>query len=465
MAMLIWIKGDKMSSFINRLRQVGEKTGDYFCRHDKLTGLLDRVQLMKDLKRKNRGHHTAVILVDIDHFRLINDSMGHVFGDQLLRAAGHRFRGSVAPGRAYRLGGDEFAAVLTFNNTQQIAKYLDSLQESFKKTFIIGNSKIHVSLSMGVAFYPEDGETLEEVLKHADMALHDAKSSGRNRYALYDRKMEEAVKDRRLVERYLHQALENEEFEVYYQPQLMIETGKISGFEALIRWNSPELGFVSPNRFIGIAEETQLIIPIGEWVLRKACKFIHRLHREGYSDLDISVNVSIVQLLQEGFVQTVLDILKETGLDPHHLELEITETILIDSYESIRSKLDVLRCHGVRIAMDDFGRGYSSLSGLKQLPINTLKIDKLFVDSLLEAEPESSIVDLIIQIGRKMGLSVLAEGVETKRQMEYLMQYQCAKVQGYFFSKPLPQREAERFIATASMAFHARMGLETGKAV
>ncbi len=455
-----------MSDLINWFHQIKEKTTHYFYGHDKLTGLLDRVQLMRDLKRMTRNQRMAVVLVDIDHFRLINDSMGHGFGDQLLKAAGHRFREPIAQGKAYRLGGDEFAAFLTLNNMQQIAAYLEALQESFKKTFFIGNCKIHVSLSMGVAFYPEDGDSLEEVLKHADMALNQAKKSGRNRYALYDKKMDEAVKDRRLIEKYLHQALENQEFEVYYQPQLMVQSGKISGFEALIRWNSPELGFVSPNRFIAIAEETQLIIPIGEWVLKKACRFIHRLHKEGHDSLDVSVNVSIVQLLQEGFVQTVLDTLKETGLNPCRLELEITETILIDSYESIRRKLELLRQHGVRIAMDDFGKGYSSLSGLNQLPINTLKIDKLFIDSLLESGPEQSIVDLIIQIGCKMGLTVLAEGVETKSQIDYLIRNQCLKAQGFFFSKPLPQRDAEALVTrTVPLVFRHEMGLRAERAV
>lgn len=433
----------------NRFRNM--KIGEYLSRRDKLTGLMDRTQLMKDMGRMVRGRTVAVVLVDIDHFRIINDSMGHRFGDKLLKVAADRFKEPILHGSAYRLGGDEFAAFLCIEDTKQLASYLDELQYLYRKAFVIGNSKIHISLSIGVAFYPEDGHTLEEVLKCADMALNDAKKSGRNRYSIYDKRMDEAVKDRLLIEKYLHQALEGQEFEVYYQPQLMVHSGKISGFEALIRWNSPELGFVSPNRFIGIAEETQLIIPIGEWVLKSACSFLHRLHMEGYGHLDISVNVSVVQLLQEEFIQSVLNVLDETGLNPHDLELEITETILIDSYDSIRQKLEFLRHRGVRIAMDDFGRGYSSLSGLSQLPLSTLKIDKSFIDSLLVGGPEQSIVDLIIQIGSKMGLTVLAEGVETKSQVDYLQENHCLKAQGFFYSKPLPQKEAEALISASCM--------------
>ncbi|MCX7771697.1 MAG: EAL domain-containing protein, partial [Clostridia bacterium] len=254
------------------------------------------------------------------------------------------------------------------------------------------------------------------------------------------------VRERTLIEQHLHQALQNEEFELYYQPQLIVETGMISGFEALIRWKNPTLGFIPPDRFIGIAEETQLIIPIGEWVLKTACEFIKRLHSAGYEDLTMSVNVSIVQLLQEGFVAMVLQTLELTGVEPRLLELEITETILIESYETIGQKLKILKDHGVRIAMDDFGRGYSSLSGLNHLPIHTLKIDKVFMDSIQEENDDQTIADLIILIGRKMGLTVLAEGVETKAQLEYLLRHHCLMAQGYYFSKPLPEYETLQFI-------------------
>lgn len=267
--------------------------------------------------------------------------------------------------------------------------------------------------------------------------------TGKNRYLIYKEPLDESARERSRIEGYLCKALEKKEFEVYYQPQIMVESGKISGFEALIRWNSPELGFMPPDRFIGIAEESKLIVPIGEWVLRTACAFIKGLHDKGHTGLTIAVNVSIVQLMQDGFAENVVDTLKELNLCPDCLELEITETILIESYERISKKLEYLKDLGVRIALDDFGRGYSSLSGLCLLPVSTLKIDKLFMDGILDDGPRKNITELIIQMGKKMGLMVLAEGIESKAQVDYLVKHKSIKAQGYYFSEPLPQRKAE----------------------
>jgi EAL domain-containing protein (putative c-di-GMP-specific phosphodiesterase class I) len=250
--------------------------------------------------------------------------------------------------------------------------------------------------------------------------------------------MNDAISERVLLEKHLRTALDNNEFVLHYQPQLDIATNKVSGLEALIRWNSPELGFVSPLKFISIAEDTHLIIPIGEWVLKNACLFLKKLHQQGYSDMLMSVNISMLQLIQDDFANKVMEILDELKLDPKYLELEITESILMESYEAIAEKLKLLKGKGVRIALDDFGKGYSSLNYLKQLPISTLKIDKSFVDTISADDKNKSLTDLIVTIGITMGLCVVAEGVETQEQLDYLVEHKCSKIQGYFFSRPVP---------------------------
>lgn len=422
---------------------------DYYIHYDSLTRLPNKTTLMEkisDISFKQLKNNIIVIVVNIDHFKLINDSMGQSFANELIKAVADRLNNIFGFGNVYKLDGDEFAAIHRLPASFGLIKFLDYTHDTLRKPFIIGNSKLHLNMSMGVVSCPIGEEGPRDILNCAEIALSEAKKRGRNRYLVYEDQMSESVMERMLIERLLHQALEKSEFELYYQPQMVMESGRISGFEALIRWNSPELGFVQPNRFIEIAEETHLIVPIGEWVLRTACEFIKKLHIQGYNDLTISVNVSIVQLLQEEFVDTVKNVLKENGLDHKYLVLEITETILVKSYESIREKLQFLKNQGIKIAMDDFGKGYSSLGGLSQLPINTLKIDKIFMDSLLQDLPKQIITDMIIQIGNKMGLEVLAEGVETKDQVEYLKKYGSLKAQGYYFSRPIPARNAEELI-------------------
>jgi len=303
----------------------------------------------------------------------------------------------------------------------------------------------HTTVSIGISTYPEDGANADELMRSADIAIYKAKATGKNKYVFFNHEMQETVRQRMMIEKHLRNALQNNELLIYYQPQLDIKTGKISGFEALLRWNNNELGFVSPLEFIGTAEETHLIIPIGEWVLRNACFFLKQLHIRGYTNIIISVNVSILQLLQENFVDTVIRVLEFIKMDPKYLELEITESILMESYQAISDKLYRLKEIGVRIALDDFGQGYSSLSYLKQLPINTLKIDKSFVDSINFEESSDSLTGTIVMIGRKMGLTILAEGVETQEQMNYLIKHKCHKIQGYLISKPLPQEEVIKF--------------------
>ena len=368
--------------------------------------------------------------------------MGHTFGDRLIIAIGERISSGFNSHDVYRLGGDEFTVNLKgYESLKEVIESAEKINNLMKEPLRVEESLIYITISMGIALYPENGSNADELLKNSDIALYKAKESGKSRYVLFDQAMNAAVNERMIIEKNLRTALEKDELLLYYQPQVDLKTNIITGFEALIRWQNPELGFVPPNRFIGIAEDTHLIIPIGEWVLENACIFIKKIHDQGYPDVSIAVNISIVQFLQDNFTNDVLRILDLTGLDPHNLELEITESVVIKSYQVIGEKLACLREKGIKIAMDDFGNGFSSLSGLQNLKIDTLKIDKVFVDNILISE-EKSLVENIIEMGNKMGLTVLAEGVETKEQLDYLKRYGCHKMQGYYFSRPLPEEKA-----------------------
>ncbi|MCJ7690259.1 MAG: bifunctional diguanylate cyclase/phosphodiesterase, partial [Clostridiaceae bacterium] len=347
----------------------------------------------------------------------------------------------------FRLSGDEFIIIIkNIEGKGDVEIFASHIIDSFREEFHVIDSVLHISVSIGVTICPEHGNDLEELLKYADIAMYSAKDAGKNRYVVYEQLMNEVLTERMNIEKYLRTALEKNELEIYYQPQLDLETKKITGFEALMRWKSPELGFISPLKFIKVAEDTRLIIPLGNWILREACAFLTKLHIKGYTSLTVSVNVSIVQLLQIGFNDMVIDILELFGLDPNYLELEITESILMESFEIIGVKLESLREMGVRIALDDFGTGYSSLNYLKQLPISTLKIDKSFIDEITCESICETLTGQIIMLGRSMGMCVVAEGVERREQLEYLIYYKCNKIQGYICSKPIPEGEIEKLL-------------------
>ncbi len=418
--------------------------------YDSLTNLPNRLSLYENFVKhleEETNVSEAFLFIDADNFKLINDTMGHSVGDKLIIQIGERLKALFGNERVYRLGGDEFIVCCSgFENTEIVEQYANKIIESIKASFEIDSSMLHTTVSIGISIYPKDGESADELMRNADIAMYRAKASGKNRYIFYSDDMKEIIRERMLIEKNLRNALRNNEFLLYYQPQLDLEKQGVSGFEALIRWNNPELGFVSPDRFIGIAEETHLIIAIGEWVLKTACKYIKLLHEKGYSNLTISVNVSILQLMQENFVDTVMEVLELTELEPKYLELEITESILMESYQIIHNKLYNLKKLGVRVALDDFGRGYSSLSYLKQLPIDTLKIDKTFIDYITSEDSCDNITGMIVKIGRKMKLSIIAEGVEHQYQMDYLKKHGCQKIQGYLISKPLTTEKVMEFI-------------------
>ncbi|QSF45454.1 EAL domain-containing protein [Paenibacillus tianjinensis] len=411
---------------------------------DSLSNLPNRISLLETMEKYFRkpGSTAALLFVDTDNFKYINDTLGHKSGDILIRKASERLESLVQhEAMLSRLGGDEFVIFIEDAvNRDKVLSMADNILRAFRKSFLIGESNLYVSVSIGISFYPEDGETTEEILKNADVAMYRAKEEGKGTYVVYDKSMHTPFNERMNIEKHLRSAMNNNEFELHYQPQVDIKTGLISGFEALIRWNSPVLGFVSPLSFIKIAEDSRLIIYIGEWVLREACSFMRSIHDRTGLLHKISVNISIIQLLQEDFVEMVLESLEDSGLEPSCLELEITESIFMESFENTVSKLEFLKSRGIRIALDDFGTGYSSLSYLQHLPISTLKMDKIFIDSLADDAYSQTFVQTIIVLGHKMGLEVVAEGVEDVSQLAFLNESDCDKVQGYLVSKPVPQR-------------------------
>jgi EAL domain-containing protein (putative c-di-GMP-specific phosphodiesterase class I) len=325
---------------------------------------------------------------------------------------------------------------------EEVKNQADALINAFKKPFELNFSVLHISISIGITTYPEAGTGADDLIRSGDIAMYHAKARGKGQYALFSQYMDYVIRERLSIENHLRIALERHEFLLYYQPQIEIATGAICGFEALIRWASPEMGFVMPNSFIPVAEETQLIIPIGRWALQEACAFAKELQNRSGKPYTISVNVSILQLLQADFADMVIDTLKTFDLKPELLELEITESIFMESYEMIEAVIQKLRNNGIRLALDDFGKGYSSLTYLKNLPINTLKIDKMFMNENVPDLNEESITGSIIAMGLQLGLSVVAEGVELQEQLKYLAKHKCSKYQGYLFSRPVPAEEA-----------------------
>lgn len=437
---------------VTKLKDYQERL-EHLAYHDSLTGLPNRLMLQSywaEILSDRKALKTAIIFIDIDNFKLINDSLGHNFGDKLIVAIGSRLKTILGDSSiVFRIAGDEFVICTPgFNSNKEVEAVAKRLMQPFSEPFELENKRVHITVSMGIAIYPDHATDAIGMLKNADIAMYKAKELGKNRYVFYDPHMQKTIDERMQLEKNLRNALSQNEFHLYYQPQFDVRTGAVSGFEALLRWSSPELGMVSPLKFIGITEESGMIIELGEWVLEEACRFHKKLRQMTGSQFSIAVNVSIIQLMQDNFLRRVLRILEKNQIDPEFVELEITESVLIETFDTIFKKLKSLRDYRIRIALDDFGKGYSSLNYLCQLPISTLKIDKSFIDNIINADNDRIITGDIVAIGHKEGLEVIAEGVETQEQMVYLMNHDCDKIQGYFYCKPLPEEEVIRFLKT-----------------
>lgn len=411
---------------------------------DVLTNLPNRISFfdtVTDHILKFPHKKKALIFFDIDNFKHVNDTLGHLVGDQLIIAIGERLMNLADTNKSnYRISGDEFVVFIhEYKDEKEVERFTQQLIKCIREPYDFPNVTLNISVSAGIALYPLHGIDIDTLFKCADMAMSDAKSKDRGGYSFYHGCMEAPLRERMIVSNELRGALDKNEFQLFYQPQLNLQTGKICKFEALLRWHSEKLGSVPPTKFIEIAEATHLINSIGDWVLGEACRFLKELHNRGHTHISVSINVSVIQLMQMDFVDKVIDTLRQYELDPKYLELEVTESVLIESYENIREKLVSLKSKGISIALDDFGSGYSSLNYLIQMPINTLKIDKSFINTISQNIQGETLTGMIITLGKKLGLSVIAEGVETKEQVEYLEKIQCNMVQGYYFSKPVPR--------------------------
>jgi diguanylate cyclase (GGDEF)-like protein len=418
--------------------------------HDFLTGLPNSRYLrerMEGLLKQSKiqvNRKFAVLFLDLDRFKNINDTLGHEAGDLVLKGVSQRLLSNLNYDYTIsRMGGDEFIILVpNISKAEEAVNEAKNVLTLFHKPIRVKNYELHITGSIGIAFYPNDGEDVETLITHADTAMYRVKESGKNNYAIYSPLKSDPIFDKLFLENELRRALKDDEFVVYYQPKINIFTGTISGIEALVRWDHPKHGILTPGTFIPIAEETGLIVPLGEFVIRNSAKQMVAWQKEGFPPIPIAVNLSTIQFLQSNLVETVDMILKETGLSPYLLELEITESMTMDIERSIEI-LTSLKKLGIKISIDDFGTGYSSLHYLQQLPIDRLKIDQSFIENITSNEGNAAIVSTIIHMAKKLELTVTAEGVETINQAEYLQKQHCEEVQGYYFSKPLSAKEFE----------------------
>jgi diguanylate cyclase (GGDEF)-like protein len=435
-------------------RKCAEEILQYQAFHDALTDLPNRAlfheQLALAIANAQRNQaQMATIFIDLDNFKKINDTLGHSTGDRILQLFAKRLNTCLRGGETLaRWGGDEFTILLPhIKSVEETAKLAQRLLEEIKQPYEVGEHQLYVKCSLGIAIYPQDGEDPEVLLKNADAAVYRAKEKGRDRYQFYSATMTSQVSEWLRLEHQLHQAISKEQLFLCYQPQLDLATGQILGIEALIRWHHPELGLISPAKFIPLAEDNGLIVPIGEWVLKTACAQNKALQKAGFPPLKVSVNLSARQFQYANLVEMVARILEETELDPQWLELEITETTIMQNVNFARWALERLQQLGIRISMDDFGTGYSSLGYLKQFPFHTLKIDQSFVRDLTDDSRDTAIVAAVIALGRGLNLRVIAEGVETQQQVDLLRNLKCETIQGYWLSKPLKAEDLVSFLA------------------
>ena len=423
------------------------------AQHDALTGLPNRSLLMQRLDQaigeaQRRGKQVGVLMMDLDYFKRVNDTLGHHIGDLLLQRLGKRMQNSLRDSDTLaRLGGDEFVIVVpdlsTREQLDQVAKHL--IREVSRPVEVQGH-ELFITPSLGGSMYPEGGQDANEILKNADTAMYAAKNAGRSTHRWFNQQMMEQNREKLVLTSALATALDNEQFSIAYQPEIDTCTGQIIGVEALLRWNHPSQGAISPSRFISLAEEAGMILPIGDWVLRTACRELQQLNAGLLKPLKLAVNVSPRQLQDDHWLERIASALKESGLPPHLLEMEITEGMLVTRPDESSRKLQALQRMGARVVVDDFGTGYSSLSYLTRFPIDKLKIDRSFVRDLLVDAKDAAVIDAIIAMAHSLGIRVIAEGVETQQQWDYLRERGCEELQGFFFSRGVPLDELPSLI-------------------
>jgi diguanylate cyclase (GGDEF)-like protein len=433
---------------VSETRALSEKLA-HMAQHDALTGLPNRMLLADRIKSaismaSRRLSKPGVLFLDLDGFKHVNDTLGHAAGDKLLQSVANRLSSCVRTSDTVsRLGGDEFVILLAeITQPEDAAIAVARMLEAVSAPHHVDDQELHITTSIGVSLYPVDGMDAETLIKNADAAMYQAKASGRKSYRFFEPAVNLRALERQRTEEGLRRALDREEFVLHYQPKLDLATGRIHSAEALIRWTHPQHGSVQPNDFISVAEESGLIVPIGRWVLREACSQAKTWADAGLPLQSIAVNVSAIEFQNEHFLSNVFDTLKETGVAPEMLELELTESVLMKRSSHAAATLKALRAEGIRLAIDDFGTGYSSLSYLTRFPVDTLKIDQSFIRRITEVPSETAIVKAVLSMARSLNLRVVAEGVETRNELDFLQAHQCDEAQGYYFSHPLP---AERF--------------------
>lgn len=426
---------------------------NHLIHHDSLTKLPNRLALREHFKQvqpKNieQQQVMAVLCLGLDRFNQINGNLGHTVVDQLIKAVAERITVCVgSEAIVARITSDQFAIILTnIEHKKDADAIAKTLLQHLSRTFSLGGQELFITASIGIGLYPRDGTEIEQLLNHANMALAKAKQQGGDQYEFYSATFNVGSADRLTLQTHLRYALERQELLVYYQPQVDLKTGQIIGAEALVRWQHPERGMIPPDKFIPIAEETGLIIPIGEWVLQTACKQTRSWHEAGLKPLRIAVNLSSRQFSQIDLRQQVVQILMATGLEPQYIELELTESMLVENTTVAIRRLNALKSLGVQIAIDDFGTGYSSLSYLQQFPFDILKIDQCFIRNITSNPNNAAITKAIIEMAKSLNLKLMAEGVETEAELAFVCQHQCDGMQGYLFSRPVPAWDFEQLL-------------------
>jgi diguanylate cyclase (GGDEF)-like protein/PAS domain S-box-containing protein len=446
-------------------RKEAEAKIRYLAYYDGLTKLGNRQLFMERLDKvilyaKRYSKRLAVLYIDLDRFKQINDTLGHSAGDTLLKATADRLESCIRSSDTIRhlcaedsrcdlsrLGGDEFAVLLSeINNIRDAAEVANRILEEFRRPFQLGNLEFVITPSLGIAAYPRDGMDVDTLLKHADVAMYHAKREGRNNFQFYTKAIDERSLEKLRLENQLRKALEREELLLHYQPKVDIQSGRIAGVEALLRWQGEDGKLLSPAEFIPLAEETGLIVPIGEWVLQTACRQAAAWHAAGLGSISVAVNVSSLQFRQGNLTQTVSRALKHGALDARYLELEVTESTIMENAIAAIETLHELKDMGAKLSIDDFGTGYSSLSYLKRFPLDVLKIDRSFIKEIHDKPEDAAITAAIIAMAQKLNLLVIAEGVETETQLSLLRKWGCDQMQGFLFSRPLPVADLEQLI-------------------